>query len=101
MTTDNRPHKERIYDEQISPLMEQIIAICKAHKINMAANFSLGPAPNLDDPEADYEPLWCTTCLPIDESDEAGYERTVKLGGIMKPTPTFAAFTIYTSKAKP
>lgn len=30
---------EAIYDEQISPLMKQIIAICKEHKIPMFATF--------------------------------------------------------------
>lgn len=33
--------KEQVYDEQISPLMETIIDICKAHKIAMIADFAL------------------------------------------------------------
>ncbi|MGU7780497.1 hypothetical protein [Burkholderia sp. PU8-34] len=40
--------KERIYDEQISPLMTQIIAICKEHKIPILASFF---TPGDDDPE--------------------------------------------------
>ncbi|RQZ50901.1 hypothetical protein [Burkholderia sp. Bp9099] len=40
--------KEQIYDEQISPLMTQIIAICKEHKIPVLASFF---APGEDDPE--------------------------------------------------
>jgi hypothetical protein len=43
---------EDIYDEQISQLMEQIIAICKKHKIPMLASFQYHP-----------DGL-CTTCLP-------------------------------------
>lgn len=33
--------KEEIYDERISPLMTQIIDICKEHKIALLANFCL------------------------------------------------------------
>ncbi|MBZ5795945.1 hypothetical protein K8353_38090 [Burkholderia contaminans] len=40
--------KEQIYDEQISPLMTQIIAICKEHGIPIVASFF---TPGNDDPE--------------------------------------------------
>ncbi|KWI50698.1 hypothetical protein WT72_24320 [Burkholderia pseudomultivorans] len=40
--------KEQIYDEQISPLMAQIIAVCKEHKIPVVASFF---TPGEDDPE--------------------------------------------------
>ena len=33
--------KEQVYDDQINPLMAQIIAICKEHKIAFIANFRL------------------------------------------------------------
>ena len=33
--------KEQTYDEKISPLMAQIIAICKKHKIAFIADFRL------------------------------------------------------------
>ena len=33
--------KEEIYDEQIAPLMDTIIQVCKEHKINMLADFDL------------------------------------------------------------
>ena len=33
--------KEKVYDDQISPLMTQIIAICAEHKIAFIADFSL------------------------------------------------------------
>ena len=33
--------KEQVYDEQISPLMQQIIAICNEHKIANVMTFSL------------------------------------------------------------
>lgn len=31
--------KEKVYDEQIFPLMAKIIEVCKAHEIPMAATF--------------------------------------------------------------
>ncbi len=51
--------EERVYDEKISPLMVQIIAICKEHRIPMAASFQY----------ANHEengPAFCTTTLPIE-----------------------------------
>ena len=30
---------EQVYDEQIAPLMKQIVAICKEHQIPMVAKF--------------------------------------------------------------
>ena len=49
--------KEQIYDNQISPLMAQIIAICKEHKIAMLADFSLDVENGLK----------CTTALLADD----------------------------------
>ena len=43
--------KEKIYDEQIGPLVEQIIALCKEHQISLVADFGLD-----DD-------MHCTTAL--------------------------------------
>ena len=40
--------KEQIYDDKISPLMMQIISICKVHKIPIVASFFI---PGADDPE--------------------------------------------------
>jgi len=88
-----RTAKEAAYDEHIAPLMAQIIALCKEHKINMAAQFSLGIAPNIDC--EGESPLYCTTCLPIDKADEAGHERMMALRRIMyQPSPALFAFTI-------
>lgn len=44
----NAVTKEQIYDEQISPLMTQIIKVCKEHKIPIVASFF---TPGDDDPE--------------------------------------------------
>lgn len=83
--------KEPFYDERISPLMTQIIALCKEAKINMAAQFSLGHDEDED------STLFCTTVLhDLDANDEKGVERMQKLRREMYPPhPGFAAFTIY------
>lgn len=47
--------KEKVYDDQIEPLMRQILAICKEHKIAMLADFTLD-----DD-------MKCTSALLSDE----------------------------------
>lgn len=36
--------KEKIYDEQIAPLVDKIVEICKRHEIDFAVNFHI-PAP--------------------------------------------------------
>lgn len=59
MATD----KESIYDEQISPLMKEIIRICKEHKIAMLAEFALGYQDGCD------SQLKCTTTLLDHEFD--------------------------------
>lgn len=48
-------NKEQVYDEQINPLMAQIIAIAKEHKIDFLASFALPT-------EADAD-LRCTSAL--------------------------------------
>lgn len=51
--------KEQAYDEKINPLMAQILAICKEHKIAMLASFTL-----------DYDSgLQCTSTLLEDDYD--------------------------------
>lgn len=50
--------KESVYDEQISPLMTQIIAICKEHNIPMVAQFQYADT-------EDNGPAYVTTSLPI------------------------------------
>lgn len=51
--------KEQVYDDRISPLMAQIIEICKEHKIAMLATFSLCLDSGLN----------CTTAMLTDEFD--------------------------------
>jgi hypothetical protein len=51
--------RETIYDEQISPLMTQIIAICKENKIPVVASFEL----DIEEGHPPNDPLMCTTSL--------------------------------------
>lgn len=53
--------KEAIYDAQIAPLMNQIIAICQENKIGMVADFAI------EDDSGSDSCLHVTTCL-CDES---------------------------------
>jgi len=49
--------KEKIYDEQISPLMTKIIEICQANDIQMLMSFYLKEKTASDDD------MYCTSCL--------------------------------------
>lgn len=56
-------NKEEIYDEQISPLMQKIIAICRENGIAMIASYDIahdGEGPNGED----CSQLICNTLLP-------------------------------------
>jgi hypothetical protein len=89
----NRTPKETIYDAEISPLMGQIIAICKQHKINMAATFSLDFDQGLD------ETLFCTTILPVDRADTDGYQAMQECRRVMELPASVYAMTITTMKS--
>jgi|GEM_PF-2022892 len=67
-----RSSKESVYDERISPLMTEILKVCKEHGINMAATFSLDPCQD-EESESYGEPLLCTSVLAVDEADAAGF----------------------------
>lgn len=54
-------NKEDIYDSQISPLMQQIIAICKENGIGL---FLTACIPTDEDLH-----LMCSTCLPSNAAD--------------------------------
>lgn len=52
-------NKEQVYDDQISPLMAQIIEICRANKIAFLASFSI---PNDEDTD-----LCCSSYMLDDD----------------------------------
>lgn len=68
--------KENVYDEQINPLMAQIIAICKQHKISLIADFGLD-----DD-------LHCTSALLTEEYSPS--DEQIRAWQILKPDEGFA-----------
>lgn len=71
MTTEHPGPKEAAYDTLIAPLMTQIIAVCKASRINMIAHFALGP--EADEAEDGFgQALSCTTCLVTDDGPDEG-----------------------------
>jgi hypothetical protein len=72
--------KEEIYDEQIFPLMRQIIDICKKNKIALISSFHLD------------EDLSCTTALLTDEYDPT--EKQIKAYDVLKPKEKFSSFHI-------
>jgi len=57
--------KENKYDEEIAPLMTQIIQVCKENNIAMFAHFRLDKAESQ---------ICCTTALPISESKSDNFE---------------------------
>ena len=56
--------KDSVYDNKISPLMKQIIDICKEEGIPMLAQFYIQSA----DVHPDGEELYCTTTLPAEDN---------------------------------
>ena len=58
---------EPIYDEQVAPLMKQIIQICTDNDIPLIASFQLTDGP-YDDEDEDSGELFCTTALIPDWS---------------------------------
>lgn len=70
-------NKEEIYDEEISPLMKQIIAACVKHKIGMFMTFNI--------PTEEIEDLKCTTSIPAGPDDTAGDELIEKLVQLARP----------------
>jgi hypothetical protein len=84
--------KENIYDEQISPLMQQIIAISREHKI--ALFFSA----RLEDEDGDQ--LYCTTHLPGD--DDVHHDKFNQCALIIRPPsqPTMQITTTHADGSK-
>jgi hypothetical protein len=66
-----------VYDEQIEPLMTQIIAICQLHGIAMLADFEI---PTIAD-----EDLLCTSILP-DELQENSMRHNAALRALASRT---------------
>ncbi len=61
--------KEEIFDEQIDPLMRQIITICEKHRISNICSFAL-------DDDEDSE-LICTTTLIKEDCNPPEYYKDI------------------------
>lgn len=74
-------NKEEIYDSQISPLMKQIIQICKDNGIAMMADFAI--------PTEEDDGLRCTTLIPDQTGENDPLQRDcyahIRRGG--RPAP--------------
>jgi hypothetical protein len=88
--------KEKIYDEQIYPLMDQIIKICKENNIGMFASYFL------KDKDGEHDDLYCTTSLPSKECKSMVLTDlfNVAYHGYIAQKPFFMAMTV-TKEATP
>lgn len=79
--------KEKIYDEEINPLMAQIIEICKTNDIQMLSSFALN-----------NEDLACTTHLISTEFTNESIEGAARViqCGYVAQKPFIVATTITT-----
>lgn len=77
---------EKVYDEEISPLMQQIIEICRREKMPMFATFCFRHDPEHPDGEFGM----CTTNMLFDRAPESMY----RLHGTALSAPRFSAFAI-------
>lgn len=75
--------KEKIYDEQIAPLMTQVLNICKENDVQMAMQFYLQDAES----NPDGEPMYCTSFINNLREEQINYVATeaMKWGKAGKP----------------
>ena len=66
--------KEAFYDENISPLMDDVIRFCKAQGISMLASFELDIEE--DDPDC---PLLCTTQILLPDCQSTVLKRAANI----------------------
>lgn len=81
----NIMEKEQIYDEQISPLVKKINALCKEHKLSTLMVFGIGSE---ETPEAT-----CTTLLSFNE-DVKTEKRMQEAAAHIRQNPKVYASTI-------
>lgn len=82
---------EAIYDEQIAPLMTQIINICRKNRIPMLATFQYG-----NDEEAGSDDF-CTTRIPFDGENPC----LEKAMAMIRRHPAPAVFGVTITSTKP
>jgi hypothetical protein len=82
--------KEEIYDKEITPLVKQIIDICKKNDIQMAMQFYLQDA----EANPDGKPLYCTTFINNLKEEQINYLATEAMRWGRAGKPYVSAFTI-------
>lgn len=87
--------KEQVYDEQVNPLMAEVISICKEHEIAFLASFALGFDPDGDDPD---NQILCTS-TGLDKQREPP-EVFLKMVDMIYKRPMWAAITIHKDEVK-
>lgn len=87
---DREWNEEAVYDEQIAPLMTQIIAICKEHRIPLVAQFVYAN-------DAEAGPLMCTTILPASSMGRDDGGQSSRMGREARHRDPVFAITITTS----
>jgi len=85
---------EKVYDEQIAPLMTKIISICKRHRMPVVASFQYA---FMDDAEAakrgrDEGHDYCTTFIEFPGREPEAFRRAVS--AIQNSGPSVLAMTI-------
>lgn len=90
-----RHDKEQVYDEKISPLMTQIISICKEHHIQMLGSFFLRE-PTGDEVEEHEKDLCCTTYLQFENAAKS--ERIQRAYNEIYKRPSVMSFIVSSVK---
>ncbi len=78
---------EQVYDEQIAPLMAQVIAICQKHRMPLMASVTYAHGGDT----GDGVQRMCTTFLTWDGRNPRNYQAALTE---IDKRPTMAAFTI-------
>ncbi len=81
---------EKIYDDQINPLMAQIIKIAQEHDMPFVFSFQL------TDDEDEEGPLMCTSCLLPEGCDE----KLVQAKELLYAPPSTTTLSITTRSAE-
>lgn len=101
MSEEQKPQEfwdlEKVYDEQISPLMTQILKICKENRLPMVASFAYSNQdPDSPDTDEDKSGLgFCTSFILPNGRPVQNYSKAINA---IKPPPEFIAMTITTNK---
>ena len=84
--------KEKVYDEEIAPLMSKIIEVCKKHKIPMITAF------NYDNKDGESDRGFCATYLPFEGRTPPNFR---KMRDCLNETEALIARIMKVSKRAP